>query len=84
MIEKIYVSRDEVLHYPWLDSTQMDVFFDTSEILRMPMFRKTVAVLTENGIKKAGPEVIKKLNENSVFIANGPSDIRIRYDDKFL
>ena len=84
MIEKIYVTRDEVLHFPWLDSTKIDVCFDSSETWRIPTFRETVAVLMENGIKRLGPGVLERLNENSIFKVTGPSDISIIRNDKYL
>lgn len=85
MIEKIYVSRDEVLHYSWLNGTKMDVYFDMTEIVRIPMFRQTVALLLENGIKKTWAKVFEELNrENSTFTNKEPTDFQIGCNDKYL
>ena len=70
MIEKIYISRNEVLHYEWLNSTNMSVTFVDSVITRDPLFMRTVKVITRSGIKNTYSENAKvSCNDKSIGVS---------------
>ena len=84
MIEKIHVSRDEVLPYPWLDSTEMHIYFDANGITRVPMYRETVLLILKHGIKTIGPKVLEELNKNSIFKSQGSTKIRSTCEKTYI
>lgn len=51
MVEKITVSRDEVVHYSWLDHTWVYIHYTKDEITKTPMFQKALVALLCYGIK---------------------------------
>lgn len=59
MIEKIYISRNEVLHYEWLNTTKMDVTCVDSVITRETLFMRTIKAVIRSGIKNTYSENIK-------------------------
>ena len=52
MIEKITVSRDEVLNYPWLDHTWVDVHFQKNDVTQKPLFAKIVVAFIKKGVER--------------------------------
>ena len=50
MVEKITVSRDEVLHYSWIDHTWVYVHYTKNAITRDPLFSKIIKKLLVRGI----------------------------------
>ena len=50
MVEKITVSRDEVLHYSWIDHTWVYVHYTKNSITRDPLFSKIIKILLGRGI----------------------------------
>lgn len=52
MVEKIIVSRDEVLHYSWLDSTWVYVYYSKSTITNNPLFAKLLRMVLKRGISE--------------------------------
>ena len=56
MVEKIDVSRDEVLHYPWLDHTWVYVYFTENVATKNPIFASLLASFLNRGVSAAGGE----------------------------
>ena len=52
MVDKITVSRDEVLHYSWLDSTWVYVYYTKSTITNNPLFAKLLRMILKRGISE--------------------------------
>lgn len=52
MVEKIVVSRDEVLHYPWLDHTWVYVYYIQNVVTKTPQFQKLLKAFLRYGIQK--------------------------------
>ena len=52
MVEKIVVSRDEVLHYSWIDHTWVYVHYTKNPITKNPIFSSFVEMLMKRGIKE--------------------------------
>ena len=52
MVEKIVVSRDEVLHYPWLDHTWVYVYYTQNAVTKTPQFQKLLKAFLRYGIRK--------------------------------
>ena len=52
MVEKITVSRDEVLHYPWLDHTWVYVHYTQDAVTKTPLFQHLLKALLRHGIKE--------------------------------
>ena len=50
MVERITVSRDEVLYYPWIDHTWVYVYYTQTPLTRDPLFSKIIKVLLKRGI----------------------------------
>ena len=50
MVERIVVSRDEVLHYPWLDHTWVYVYFPENSTTKNPLFPKMIEMFLGRGI----------------------------------
>ena len=53
MVEKIIVSRDEVLHYPWLDHTWVYVYYIQDAVTKTPQFQKLLKAFLRHGIREA-------------------------------
>ena len=70
MIEKITVSRDEVLHYPWLDHTWVYVYFTENDITKNPVFAKMLEMFLRRGLSAAEGKKFEALmiERNYVFI----------------
>lgn len=52
MVEKITVSRDEILHFPWLDHTWVYVYYTQDEVTATPLFPQLLIALLRYGIRK--------------------------------
>ena len=52
MVDKITVSRDEVMHYSWLDSTWVYVYYPKSAITKNPLFAKLLRMILKRGISE--------------------------------
>ena len=52
MVEKIVVSRDEVLHYPWLDHTWVYIHYDQNTVTKTPRFQNLLKAFLRHGIQK--------------------------------
>ena len=53
MVEKITVSRDEVIHYEWLDHTWVYIYYDNNERFKDKLFVKLLTALFKRGIEAA-------------------------------
>ena len=74
MVEKIIVSRDEVLRYPWLDHTWVYVYYPDTEVTRDPTFEELLGMLLRQGIKQMRGERF-----DDVTVSGGHAFIK--YDD---
>ena len=52
MVERITVSRNEVLHYPWLDRTWVYVHYDKTSIVKESIFKDLLRMLFKRGIRE--------------------------------
>ena len=52
MVEKIVVSRDEVMHYPWLDHTRVYVHYTQDDVTKTPRFRTLLQAFLRYGIRE--------------------------------
>ena len=50
MVEKITVSRDEVLRYSWIDHTWVYVHYTKNSMTKDPLFSKIIKMLLKRGI----------------------------------
>ena len=53
MVEKITVSRDEVLHYSWLDHTWVYIYYPKNSITKNPLFKHFLKMILKRGISEA-------------------------------
>ena len=77
MIEKIIVSRDEVLHYPWLDHTWVDVYYTQDANTKTARFQQLLVAFLRHGIKNTtGKEFDAIVAENGyLFIKYDTNEI---------
>ena len=61
MVEKITVSRDEVLHYPWIDHTWVYVHFTEDATTKNPIFASLLASFLNRGVNAVGGEGFEDL-----------------------
>ena len=73
MIEKITVSRDEVLHYSWIDHTWVYVHYTKNSITKNPLFSKIIKMLLKRGMLETTGKKIE-----SIIIEDGY--VFIKYD----
>ena len=52
MVEKIIVSRDEVLHYPWLDYTWVYIYYPKNSITKNSFFSYFLNMILKRGISE--------------------------------
>ena len=77
MVEKIIVSRDETIHFPWLDHTWVYIHFTQNEITTSPMFQRLLKALLRYGIKETTGQDFKAISFQSytLFIQHDKDDI---------
>ena len=77
MIEKITVSRDEVLHYSWIDHTWVYLHYTKTPLTTDPLFSRGVKALLKLGIQKTtGQDFDGIITEDGyVFIQYGTDEI---------
>lgn len=70
MVERIVISRDEVLHYPWLDHTWVYVYFAENPTTKNVIFAKILEMLFTRGVSAARGQKFEGLlvEANHVFI----------------
>lgn len=52
MVEKIIVSRDETIHFPWLDRTWVYIYHENNKLTSNKMFKRLLVALFKYGIKE--------------------------------
>ena len=77
MIEKIVVTRDEVMHYPWLDTTWVYVYYTQDEVTKNPLFPRMWTAVLRHGIRETTGKDFKDMTvEGSyLFIKYDSNDI---------
>lgn len=77
MVEKIIVSRDEVLHYPWLDQTWVYVYFPKNSITKNPLFPYFLDMILKRGISAVTGKKFEDLliEDDYVFIKYDTNEI---------
>ena len=73
MVEKIIVSRDEVLHYPWIDHTWVYVHYTKNSTTKNPLFSKLIHMFLKRGILETAG-----ITFESIIMENGY--VFIQYD----
>ena len=77
MVEKIEVSRDEVLHYSWIDHTWVYVYYTKNSITRDPIFSQLLERFIKRGIKEVIGQEFKNIimQDGYVFIQYDTDEI---------
>jgi hypothetical protein len=77
MVEKITVSRDEVLHYSWIDHTWVYIHYTKNSATCDPHFSKIIKMLLERGIFETTGEKFEGviLEDRYVFIQYATDEI---------
>ena len=77
MVDKITVSRDEVLHYSWIDSTWVYVYYTKSIITNNPLFAKLLRMILKRGISEVVGQKFEGLiiEDGYVFIKHDTDEI---------
>ena len=77
MIEKITVSRDEVLHYSWIDHTWVYVHYTKNSITKDPRFSEIIKMLLKRGILKTTGQKFESIimEDGYVFIQYDTDEI---------
>ena len=52
MVEKIIVSRDEVLNYPWIDHTWVYIYYSKNSITKNPLFTHLLEIILRRGMRE--------------------------------
>jgi hypothetical protein len=52
VVEKIIVSRDEVLNYPWIDHTWVYIYYPKNSITKNLLFTHLLEIILRRGIKE--------------------------------
>ena len=74
LIERIYVNRTEVLHFDWLNHSDMSVTC-VDEINHTPLYRRTVKALIKSGIKNTYSEKGKITFDDHLYISFDKNEI---------
>ena len=77
MVERITVSRDEVLRYPWIDHTWVYIYYPENSITKNPLFSNLCEMILKRGISEITGKVFENLTieDGYVFIRYGTNDI---------
>ena len=77
MIEKIEVSRDEVLHYSWIDHTWVYIHYTKNSITKDPLFSRGVKALLKLGILETTGQKYENISmeDGYVFIRHDTNEI---------
>jgi hypothetical protein len=52
VVEKIIVSRDEVLNYPWIDHTWVYIYYPKNSITKNPLFTHLLEIILRRGMRE--------------------------------
>ncbi len=77
MVEKIVVSRDEVLHYPWLDHTWVYLYYTKNAMTKNPVFPKVIRMLLKRGISETTGQKFESIvtEDGHVFVKYNTDEI---------
>ena len=77
MIEKIEVSRDEVLHYSWIDHTWVYIYYTKNPLTKNPLFSRGIKALFKLGIQETTGEKFENISveDGYVFVRHGTDEI---------
>ena len=77
MVEKIIVSRDEVLHYPWLDHTWVYIYYRKNSITNNSFFSYFLNMILKRGISEVTGKKFEDLLilEDYVFIKYDTNEV---------
>ena len=73
MIEKIEVSRDEDLHYSWIDHTWVYIYYTKNPLTKDPLFARGVKALLKRGILETTGQKFESISVEDRYVF-------IRYD----
>lgn len=70
MVEKIEISRDEVLYYPWIDHTWVYIHYTKNSVTQDPLFSRAIKALFKFGIEKTTGKKFEgiRVDDNYIFI----------------
>ena len=77
MIEKIEVSRDEVLHYSWIDHTWVYIHYTKNSITKDPLFSRGIKALFKLGIQETTGKKFENISveDGYVFVRHDTDEI---------
>ena len=77
MIEKIEVSRDEVLHYSWIDHTWVYIYYTKNPLTKDPLFSRGIKALLKRGILETTGQKFEGIimEDGNVFIRYDTDEI---------
>ena len=77
MVEKIVVTRDEVIHFPWLDTSWVYVYFTQDDVTKHPFFSRMLIAALRHGIRETTGQDFKDMTveENYLFVKYNSNDI---------
>ena len=77
MVEKIIVTRDEVLHYPWIDHTWLYIYYPKNSITENSFFPHFLGMILKRGISEVTGQKFEDLLicDGYVFINYGTNEI---------
>lgn len=77
MVEKIVVSRDEVLHYPWLDHTWVYLYYTKNAMTKNPLFTKVIRLLLKRCISETTGQKFESIvmEDGYVFVQYNTDEI---------
>lgn len=77
MVEKIEVSRDEVLHYSWIDHTWVYIYYTKNSVTSVPLFSRAIKALLNLGIRETTGKKIDgiRVEDGYVFIRYDTNEI---------
>ncbi|MBR6501923.1 MAG: hypothetical protein IKT42_00610 [Clostridia bacterium] len=68
MVEKISVSRDEVIHFSWLDHTWVYIYYDNNELFKNKLFTRLLVALFKYGIKEVTGKPFDEITHEGSYI----------------
>ena len=77
MVEQIIVSRDEVLHYPWLDHTWVYIYYPRNSITKNSFFSYFLNMILKRGISEVTGKKFEDIliQDDYVFIKYDTNEI---------
>ena len=77
MVEKITVSRDEVIHFSWIDHTWVYIHYTKNSLTKNPLFARAVKALLKLGILETTGQKYENISmeDGYVFIRHDTDEI---------